>query len=1553
MHRRLAISRITRRFSLAAISLTVLSLGFGAAPALATDGTGTMTVSPTYVVAGSTGNDITFTYTAGSGGVSNGNIAITIPSAWSNPNGLISGTCEQDVASFTSVSGGTRVTFDEVFLSANAQCTIDYGVHDSNSGATAPTTTQNSTFTAAEQSSGSSGSLTNLTNGSPSITVGADGSGTMTVSPTQVVAGTSANTLTFNYAATQPMTSGELTIAVPAGWSAPSTSTSAAGYTTTTCSGGTVAVSGSTIEVTGISISASTQCHVVYGDTSHGGPGATSPTSGGGMPITFTAQQEATNDNDLVALGSSPSLHVTQADGAGTMTVSPNTAIQGSTTNNLTFTYTATAGGIADGQIALVVPTGWSNPNGIITGSCEQDTYTTSAVSGGIKVTFDEISLGGGAQCTIEYGYGNNATAPSAEGGYTFTAQVQSSASGTLTNIATSPVVNVGSDGTGTLTVSPTHAVAGSSGNTLIFTYTASTTVSNGELTIAVPAGWSAPSTNSSAAGATSSTCGAVAVSGSTIQVTLGSLSSGNTCKVTYGGGSGSGAVAPSSGGPAPYTFTTQEKSSSGGTLTALSSGSPGVTVTALDGTGTITVSPTTVITSSTGNDLTFTFTAPAGGMDNGTLTLLIPSGWTAPGGGGSAGGIGGSCAGIAENGASESGQLVTISELSLDGGSTCTIDYGISGSNSGDTAPSTNGPSTFTTEEASTATGTLTPIAVQPVVTVGNDGTGTMQVAPTSAVASSTGNTLTFTYKAATPVSSGEVTVAIPSGWSAPSTTASDPGATTSTCGTPGVSGTTIQVTGVSLATNATCTITYGNKASGPGATAPASGGGGAPYTFTTQEKSSSGGTLTTLGSPSPQVIVTAPDGGGTMTVSPTTAINNSTGNDFDFTYTAPAGGMNNGQLSVLVPTGWTTPSASTGAAGGVTASCTDNAIQISSVGGGSLITITGVTLEGGDTCDIHYGLNSGVTAPAGTGDYVFTGQEASTSTGTLTNLASSPDVNVSEDGTGALAVAPQTESAGATGQTLTFTYTSGVSLSSGEVSVAIPSGWPVPSTTGTDPGFTTTDCSGGTVHVTSGTIHVTGITMGSSQSCSINYGATTSGGPGATVTSTPGVAQFQAQERSSSSGSLTNLAASPSLTVYAADGAGTLTVAPSFATPDSTGNTFTFTYTAPTGGLNSGRLSIPIPASWSQASTTPGVAGYSTSTCGSVSINNLAIVVSGISLGAGDTCTIKYGDRSSGGVGATVSGPGVDEFTAQEASTDSGNLTNLASEPQVQITSADGTGTLSVAPNKVVAASTGNTLTFTYTSASGGTNGGEIDLAVPAGWSAPSTTANVAGATTSTCGTVGVTGTTVQITGVTLTGGSCTITYGSKAGHGPGATAPSSQGMSTFTAQEKSTAGGTLTALSSSPAVTTVPLRKLAVTVKGKGKVTGDGISCPGTCSKNYPSGTALSLTAKPSSGFRFSGWSGACHGTGACHLTINANAAVTATFTAIPVCTVPRVKGDTLSKAETLIRAAHCAVGKVTKPAHSAGKPLVVGSTTPAAGTKHPAGTKVAITLVKKKR
>ena len=77
-----------------------------------------------------------------------------------------------------------------------------------------------------------------------------------------------------------------------------------------------------------------------------------------------------------------------------------------------------------------------------------------------------------------------------------------------------------------------------------------------------------------------------------------------------------------------------------------------------------------------------------------------------------------------------------------------------------------------------------------------------------------------------------------------------------------------------------------------------------------------------------------------------------------------------------------------------------------------------------------------------------------------------------------------------------------------------------------------------------------------------------------------------------------------------------------------------------------------------------------------------------------------------------------------------------------------------------------------------------------------------------------------------------------------------------------------------------------RLTVTISGSGTLTSMpvGISCPGTCSASFLSGTALSLTATPASGYGLSNFGGACSGS-SCSLVLSNDTSVSATFSAIP--------------------------------------------------------------------
>ena len=76
------------------------------------------------------------------------------------------------------------------------------------------------------------------------------------------------------------------------------------------------------------------------------------------------------------------------------------------------------------------------------------------------------------------------------------------------------------------------------------------------------------------------------------------------------------------------------------------------------------------------------------------------------------------------------------------------------------------------------------------------------------------------------------------------------------------------------------------------------------------------------------------------------------------------------------------------------------------------------------------------------------------------------------------------------------------------------------------------------------------------------------------------------------------------------------------------------------------------------------------------------------------------------------------------------------------------------------------------------------------------------------------------------------------------------------------------------------------LTVTKAGTGsgtvRSTPAGVSCGADCTEAYTSGTSVTLTARAGIGSTFSGWSGACTGSGACVVSMTQARSVTATFT-----------------------------------------------------------------------
>src|SRR4051812_33753443 len=90
--------------------------------------------------------------------------------------------------------------------------------------------------------------------------------------------------------------------------------------------------------------------------------------------------------------------------------------------------------------------------------------------------------------------------------------------------------------------------------------------------------------------------------------------------------------------------------------------------------------------------------------------------------------------------------------------------------------------------------------------------------------------------------------------------------------------------------------------------------------------------------------------------------------------------------------------------------------------------------------------------------------------------------------------------------------------------------------------------------------------------------------------------------------------------------------------------------------------------------------------------------------------------------------------------------------------------------------------------------------------------------------------------------------------------------------------------------------PRWTITVTVAGAGAVSGAGLSgCRGSCTFIADDGAAIELTAAPDPGTAFSGWSGACSGTGSCAFKAAGDAQAMATFA--PVAPPPVGKHNLL--------------------------------------------------------
>src|SRR5262249_35354199 len=99
--------------------------------------------------------------------------------------------------------------------------------------------------------------------------------------------------------------------------------------------------------------------------------------------------------------------------------------------------------------------------------------------------------------------------------------------------------------------------------------------------------------------------------------------------------------------------------------------------------------------------------------------------------------------------------------------------------------------------------------------------------------------------------------------------------------------------------------------------------------------------------------------------------------------------------------------------------------------------------------------------------------------------------------------------------------------------------------------------------------------------------------------------------------------------------------------------------------------------------------------------------------------------------------------------------------------------------------------------------------------------------------------------------------------------------------------------------------PTYTLTVTKTGTGTGTvtaPTALNCGTTCSAGYALGAVVTVSQAPGSGSTFTGWSGACTGTGACSVTMSQARTVTAAFANTSDVTPPGNAGSPVVSAPT---------------------------------------------------
>lgn len=368
----------------------------------------------------------------------------------------------------------------------------------------------------------------------------------------------------------------------------------------------------------------------------------------------FTATITLTSTDSVTATWSAtPTITMTLSVGHGSAIAAPTMVYGNTSGNTISITYTAGTIGWTTGTLKITMPPGWSAPSldpakqGYFTVTCSggtidykafsgQDMIITisnlPAVTGTVSITYGDRIFGGAGADTAGSGTYDIAVEVDEDG--TTTVPIQFNPQilvipATLTPTLTATIII----GEGSITLTPDTVTSGSTGNVLVFNYTAgSSTWTNGTLRISIPPGWSQPSINPLNAGyvyvTTTGTNWTMSGSGQDIVVSVTGLQAGTgTITVYYGyqGFGGPGAVIT---GPGIFTLTT--RTDAFGTDVYDINNSPQITVLAPTATSTLTPTMTdtpsvtpTVTETLTATD-TFTITETWSVTDTSTVTPTI-----------------------------------------------------------------------------------------------------------------------------------------------------------------------------------------------------------------------------------------------------------------------------------------------------------------------------------------------------------------------------------------------------------------------------------------------------------------------------------------------------------------------------------------------------------------------------------------------------------------------------------------------------------------------------------------------------------------------------------------------------------------------------------------------------------------------------------------------------------------------------------------------------------------------------------------------------------------